>query len=302
MHIADTFLHLQQAGHPQYVEWLKSFDIQTVSQKDLQILNRDMKKDLQDWLNRVSKLRREYYALNYFTCLQLLRINREFYNLINSNDHQISRKVFLLLLSLSPDLTTENIRNVVSAAKFQLVSPESMSLSSVHDDRTHIIDIPDEVSKLTEEERELYHSCITDYEFEPSLALAAIRKCGANEDDVVEWCLNSDNQKMFRNTSKDESFNAELNKLQIIDRNNATVQELMDLEFSEDLSIEAVKLYGEDLTQCMEYCSDQILAKSDSTSDDENISLECVNSVYSDVEISESDEELSDTEGSPLSE
>ena len=273
-----------------------------VSQKDLKILNRDMKKDLQDWLNRVSKLRREYYALNYFTCLQLLRINREFYNLINNNDHQISREVFLLLLSLSPDLTTEDVRNVVSAAKYQLVSPESMSLSSVHDDRTHIIDCPDEVSKLTEEEKELYDSCVTNYEFEPCLALAAIRKCGAEEDHVLEWCYNPDNQKMFRNTSKDESFSGELNKPQIIDRNNAIVQELMELEFSEDLSIEAVKLYGEDLTQCMEYCSNQILAKSDSTSDDESILLECVNSIYSDVEISESDIELSDTEGSLLSE
>ena len=301
MHIADTFLYLQRAGHPQYVEWLKSFDIETMSQKDLRILNQDMKKDLQEWLDRVSMLRREYYALNYFTCLQLLRINREFYNLMNSNDHQISREVFLLLLSLSPDLTIKNIVNVVSAAKSQLISPESMSLPSVHDDSIPITDIPDEVRKLTGEEKELYDSCITDYEFEPCLALAAIHKYGSNEDDVVAWCYNPDNQKMFRNASKDESFNAELKNSQTIDRSNATVQELIELEFSEDLSIEAVKLYGEDLTQCMEYCSNQILVKSDSISDnesiydDESILLECVTSAYSDVE-------MSDTEGSLLSE
>ena len=304
MHIADTLLHLQRAGHPQYIEWLKSFDIEIMSQKDLQILNQDMKKALQDWLDKVSKLRTEYYALNYFTCLQLLRINREIYDLVNSNDHQISREVFLLLLSLSSDLTIKNIKDVVFATKSQLISPESMSSSLDHDDRIHIIDevdIPDEVAKLTEEEKKVYHSSIDGYDFEPCMVLAAIHKCGSNEDDVAEWCFNPENQNMFRNASIDESSNAELKKSQI-DSNNAVVQELIEMEFSEALSIEAVKLHGENLTLCMEYCSNHILAESDSASDDESISSECSNSFYIDVKLSNSDVEMSDTEDSCLSE
>ena len=126
------------------------------------------------------------------------------------------------------------------------------------------------------------------------MVLEAICKFGSNEDDVVRWCLDSENQKMFENASKGEYFNPELNEAQI-DTSNATVQELIDLEFSEDLSIEAVKQCGENIVQCMKYCS-QILAKSDSGSisdtdrDDEGILLEPVAMLCSDVDVSDTDD------------
>ena len=278
-----------------------------MSQRDLQNLNQKMKKDLQNWLDEVSQLRTEYYALNYFTCLQLLKINKEFYKLINSNDDQISREVFLLLMSISPDLTIMKVKEVVSSTKCQLISSKSMSSSLAYDDSIHEIDIPGEFAKLTEEEKEVYDSSIEEWEFEPCMVLAAIRKFGSNEDDVVEWCLNPENQQLFINASKDESSNAEVEKSQI-DNNNAVVQELIDMDFSEALSIEAVKHCGEDLTLCMEYCSSQILAKSDSASDaytfDESISAEFNIIVSGDVEMGCSNLEmsLSDTEDSCLSE
>ena len=297
MHIADTLLKLQRAGHPQYIEWLKSFDFETTSQnnlqKDLQILNRNMKNDLQDWLNKVSNFRTEYYALNYFTCLQLLRINREFYTLVNSNDHQISREVFVLLMSISPDLTIMKVKEVVSTAKHQLVTPKSMNSSIDCDDSTYIIDevdIPGEVAKFTEEEKEVYQSSIDDYNFEPCIVIAAIRKCGANEDAVATWCFDSENQQMFRNATKGGSSSAAIQ----IDTNNAIVQELVDMKFPEALSIEAVKHYGEDLAKCMDYCSNQILAGydniSDADTDDESILLECAKS---DVDLSEAEDSYS---------
>ena len=297
MHIADTLLKLQRAGHPQYIEWLKSFDFETTSQnnlqKDLQILNRNMKNDLQDWLNKVSNFRTEYYALNYFTCLQLLRINREFYTLVNSNDHQISREVFVLLMSISPDLTIMKVKEVVSTAKHQLVTSKSMNSSIDCDDSTYIIDevdIPGEVAKLTEEEKEVYQSSIDDYDFEPCIVIAAIRKCGANEDAVATWCFDPENQQMFRNATKGGSSSADIQ----IDINNAIVQELVDMKFPEALSIEAVKHCGEDLTKCMDYCSNQILAGydsfSDTDTDDESILLECGKS---DVDLSEAEDSYS---------
>ena len=297
LHIADTLLHLQRAGHPRYIEWRKSFDLKPVCEKDMQKLNQDMKKDLQNWLDEVSNLRAKYYALNYFTCLQLLRINREFYDLMNNPDHQISREVFLLLLSLSSDLTIADIKEVVCTAEYHLVSSKSATLSLGIGGKIYNMDkenILNEIEKLTEEEKEVYDSCIDEYEFEPLMVLEAIRKVGSNEEDVADWCLDPVNKKMFE-SSKDEFSNADLNELQI-DTSNATVLELIDLDFSEDLSIEAVKQCGENLEQCMDYCSNHDLAKSDSGSisdtdrDDEKISLEPVVMLCRDVDVSDTDD------------
>ena len=291
MHIAETLLNLQRAGHPQYIEWLKCFDFETMSENDLQILIQEMKRDLQDWLDIVSNLRAKYYALNYFTCLQLLRINREFYNLINSNDYQISSEIFLLLLSISSDLTIENIKNIVSA-KYQLISSENMSLSLDHDDGIGIIDecdIPEEVSKLTTEEKEVYDSFVEDCEFEPCMVLEAIHQVGPDEDLVTEWCLDPQNIAKFSHVAKGESFDVDLNEPQI-DKNNAIVKELIGLEYSEALSIEAVKHCGEDLVLCMEYCTNQSDSISDAQTNDESISSEYGDTVCSDEEISDTED------------
>ena len=295
LYIADTLLHLQRAGHPQYIEWQKSFDLKTMCEKDMQKLNKEMKRDLQNWLDKISRLRTQHYALNYFTCLQLLRINREFYDLMKNPDHQISRKVFLLLLSLSSDLTIADIKDVVCTDKFHLISSKSVTLSLNNVDNVYNMDkdsILKEIENLTEEEKEVYDSCI-EYEFEPLMVLEAIRKCGCNEDDVAEWCFNPANKKMFENTSKGEYSNPELSEAQI-DTSNATVQELIDMKFPEDLCIEAVKQYGEDLEQCMEYCTNQAESDSGSISDtdrdDENISLEPVAMLCSDVDVSDTDD------------
>ena len=257
-----------------------------------------MKKNSQNWLDKVSKLRTEYYALNYFTCLQLLRINREFYDLINNPDHQISREVFLLLLSLSSDLTITDIEEVVRTAEHHLISSKSAMLSLGNDDIVCNKDENDtlkEITKLTEEEKKVYDICVEGYDFEPCMVLVAIQEVGPNEEEVVKWCFDPENKRMFENTSKDESSLTDLNETQI-DTSNATVKELIELEYSEDLSIEAVKQCGENLEQCMEYCNNQILAQSDSGSisdtdrDDESISLEPAVMLCSDVDVSDSED------------
>ena len=149
-----------------------------------------------------------------------------------------------------------------------------------------------EIENLTEEEKEVYDSCI-EYEFEPLMILEAIHKCGSNDDAVAEWCFNPANKKMFENTSKGEYSNPELSEAQV-DTSNATVQELIDLKFPEDLCIEAVKQYGEDFEQCMEYCTNQAESDSGSISDtdrdDESISLEPVAMLCSDVDVSDTDD------------
>jgi len=271
VHIADTMLHLQKAGHPQYVEWSRSFPCGTVTQNELQALNQQMKKDLQNWLKNVSSLRKRFYTLNYFTCLQLLRISKEFYCLINNCNHEVNNEILLLLMSLSPELTVEKIREVTSTAEAQSIAFKSLpSFSPDYDESCCIIDevdIPTEIEKLSEGEKEIFFSSVQDYNFDPGLVLAAIRQYGSNEDEVLNWCFDPKNVKMFESKPVVCEESVQLN-ISEIDINNTTVQELVELEFSESLSIEAVKSYGEDLTKCLEYCSNQTLARSAIFSDD----------------------------------
>lgn len=276
-------MHLQQAGHPHYVEWSKSYECKKITESELQDLNEQMKRDLQAWLNKVSSLRTQLHALNYFTSLQLLRISNEFYCLINNPNHEISNEIFLLLMSLSPNLTVRDIKKVTSTAEAQAIALRSLpSLTPPdHDESYQVmneIDVPGEIDKLNEEQKEVYFSSVQDYGFNPQLVLAAIRQYGSNEDDVLEWCFDPKNAEVFdrRPVASEDSLKATKSE---VDTSNATVQDLIDLEFPELLSIEAVKECGEELEKCIQYCSDKTLASSANFSDEtddisENILLD----------------------------
>ena len=280
MHIADTLLHLQQAGHPHYVEWSKSFGCNTVTQRELQDLNDQMKRDYQQWLIKVSSLRTNLYALNYFTCLQLLRISNEFYCLINNPNHEVSSKILLLLMSLSPSLTVGDIKAVTSTTEAQSIALRSLPTLTPpdHDESHHVMeaaDVPGEIDRLNEAEKELYYVSVNEYEFNPQMVLSAIRQYGSNEDDVLNWCLDPKNAEMFESKPKPD-VNEEPAKptTSEVDITNPVVQELIDLEYSETLAIEAVKMCGEDLTKCYDYCNNQtLLASSAMFSDDAHVEM-----------------------------
>ena len=281
MYIADTLFHLQKAGHPQYVEWSRSFACNTVTQNDLRDLNQQMKRDLQTWLAKVSSFRMKLYALNYFTCLQLLRISNEFYHLINNPNYEINNEILLLLMGLSPDLTVEKIKEVTSTDEAQSIAFKSLPSFTPpdHNESNYDIDeidIPGEVQKLTEREQEIYSSCTEEYEYNPRMVLAAIRQFGSSENKILEWCFDPRNAEMYETDAIVNEDSIELSVSEI-DISNTTVQELVDLEFSEDLAIEAVKTCGEDVTKCYDYCNKQTLAIfSDDTQDDipDNILLD----------------------------
>ncbi|XP_065899490.1 E3 ubiquitin-protein ligase rnf213-alpha-like isoform X3 [Dysidea avara] len=264
VHIADSLLHLQRAGNPQYIDWFKSCSCNTVNEKELEDLNQRMKRELQDWLTNVSSLRKRLYALNYFTCLQLLKISCEFYQLINNPEHHINKEIFLLLLSVSPDLTVESVKQVMSSTEAQTIALKSVCfnpLPSTQDETFYIIgEIDVEVENLSEEEKEIFTSVTTDFEYDPHLVLTALRHKGCDEEAVIDWCM--DNAKMYE--IKSTSDNLPVNKPESIeiDSSNSTVKELVDLEFSEAVAIEAVKACGEDIGKCLDYCSTQILSKS----------------------------------------
>ena len=206
-----------------------------MDEKELEDINQQMKAKLQDWLANVSKLRKKLYALNYFTCLQLQKISCEFYQLIDNPEYQINKEVFLLLMSISPDLTIEHVKEVMSSAEAQAISLKSFNapLPSAQGDSFHVVgEVHIEVEKLSEEEKEIYDTLITEYEYDPRLVLTALHHNGCDEEKIE------------------------------IDASNSTVKELIDMDFSEALAIEAVKKFGEDLDDCLDYCSTEYLAKS----------------------------------------
>ena len=290
VHIADALLHLQQAGHPDYVEWSKSYTCKTVSQNELNDLNEKMKKDLQKWLTKVSSLRTKLYSLNYFTCLQLLRISNEFYSLINNRNHEISNEIFLLLMSLSPNLTVEKIKEVTSTTEAQSIAYRSLPTFTPPDrEESHYFidegDVQGEVDRLNEAEKEIFFSAVEEFEFNPQLVLLAIHRYGSNGEDVLKWCFDQNNVQTFENKPviiKDEDFAEPTTS--VVDITNPVVQELInDLEFEESLAMEAVKKCGEDLTKCLEFCSKQT---ADSTMFSDETQDEISDSILFDADVS----------------
>ena len=280
MHIADTLLHLQQAGHPHYVEWSQSFGCNAVTQRELQDLNEQMKRDYQKWLNKVSSLRKNLYALNYFTCLQLLRISNEFHCLINNPNHEVSSEILLLLMSLSPTLTVDDIKAVTSTTEAHSIALRSLPTFTPPDrDESHCVmeaaDVPGEIDRLNEAEKKIYLLSVNEYGFNPRMVLLAIRQYGSNEDDVLNWCFDPKNAEMFESKPKPDVIEEPAKPTNSkVDITNPVVQELIGLEFSESMAIEAVKKCGEDLTKCYDYCNNQTLLTSSAVmSDDAQVEL-----------------------------
>ena len=247
--ITDKLLYLQQAGHPQYVEWSRTFVCNIVTHDDLKKLNDQLKMDLQNWRKKVSSLRKKIYALNYFTCLQLLRISNEFHCLINNPNHEISNEIFMLLMSLSPNLTVEKIKEVTSIAGAQEIAFKNL---------------PKEIDKLNKAQKETYVKSVQEYELNPRMVLAAIHLYGSNEEKVIEWCLDPKNQEMFESIHvvSEDSIKLNVSEVDIIN----TIQELIELEFSESLAIEAFQKYGDDISNCIDYCINKTLNDDANTS------------------------------------
>lgn len=272
VHIADTLLHLRRAGHPQYIEWYQSFACNAVTQNELQELHQQMKDHLQNWLNKVSVLRTKLYELNYFTCLQLLQISNEFYHLISNPDYQLSKDTLLLLMSISSDLTIEDVKSVTSTTEAQSMIEASRLSSECSEEfvDTSEIDIDTETSKLTDEQKKLFSTYSgKEYGFNPSMVLTAIHKFGPNEIEIEDWCLDPKNIRKFGTTP--DSKKAKIDHKVKIDVNNETVQELIRCDYSESLAIQAVEQCGEDIAICLEYLIDQRLDKisKDVTSEDQ---------------------------------
>lgn len=254
-------MQLRRAGHPEYIEWSRSFVCNTITQDVLKEVNQEMKTDLKNWLDYVSAQRKSVYVLNHFTCLQLLQISNELYGLINDCEHQISKEIFLLLMNISPDLKIEDIKKVTASTEAKSMC-SSHKIFSDNSEEFSSMDLPTEVNKLNDEAKKLFSEYTKEGDFNPFMVLTAIHKFGSDEDEIIDFCTDADNIRLFRNVSSNGKGKDDDKEIKI-DVNNPTVQELIKCTYSESLAIDAVKECGEDIASCLEYLADRTLNEAD---------------------------------------
>ena len=232
-----------------------------MDERELEDLDKHMKKELQNWLAYVTMQRNKFYVLNYFTCLQLLKISEEFFQMINYPDYEINKEILLLLMSISSELKIEDVKKVMSSTEAQEIALKSLNAPPTSSqDESYFVsrgDIDAEVEKLSEEAREIFNNAVA-MNYSKRLVLEALRHNGCeDEDNVIEWCM--DNDKAYAATALPVGDPEEPK----IDASHKIVKELVDdLRYPVGLAIEAVKECGEELDDCIGYCASKDLAKS----------------------------------------
>ena len=121
-------ISLQQVGNVKYLGWYMKFPCKGVIVEDLQRQVKQMENELERWKHEVESTRNTFYELNYFTTQQLLVLQREL-GKVRSSAAVLNEEaqVMVLLQSISNELTTTGVRNVVQKLPLQETSIDSSS-------------------------------------------------------------------------------------------------------------------------------------------------------------------------------
>lgn len=127
--IAEVLLALQQAGNVTYSGRVVMIDCEMGEfdpmQKpqyeelaaqhvaELSAHAKEMENALEEWEKEVKETRSHYYELNYYTTLQLLRLRKELGLIWHERHRPIETEVLALLHSISHEVTSENVHNVM---------------------------------------------------------------------------------------------------------------------------------------------------------------------------------------------
>lgn len=128
--IAEILLALRQAGNVAYSGHVVVIDcaVCMAGQEDeqsfqeelaMQLIHqliahfKEMKAALKVWENEVKESRKQFYALNYYTTQQLQRLRKELGHFWWNPHEQIEPEVLVLLQSISPAITSENVHSVL---------------------------------------------------------------------------------------------------------------------------------------------------------------------------------------------
>jgi hypothetical protein len=210
--IAEVLLALRQAGNVAYsghvvvVNCARCITSQEEKEQELQkqlakqhivdlsALAKEMEGALEDWENEVKESRRQFYALNYYTTRQLLKIRKEL-SLFRQNPHrQISPEVLVLLQSISPAVTSEDVQSTLMESEIPPGATES-DLKSLpppppSSSSSGIEKLQATEQTLTDAQKAILTNLTEYQDYSRSLVLKAFEKCGekANDYDIQHWC------------------------------------------------------------------------------------------------------------------
>ena len=245
--IAEVLLALQKAGNITYLGWKVSFDCATYTViglgekeevqlqeesadqkvKELQAYAKKMEEDLNMWENEVKVSRSHHYELNYYTTLQLLRLRKEL-GLVRQNPTKlVDPQILALLESISPKVTSDSVRNVISSLEKQVLDLQDVAtleentqiqptnieitedLSSaplntgLHTATPTAVEIPSASlssvtnnkphlteNDLTDSQKEIFTDLVEYKKYSKLLVLKAFEQLPANSNryDVQDWC------------------------------------------------------------------------------------------------------------------
>ena len=134
-------LCLQQAGNVTYSGWTVTFycatykvighgqkqelhlQEETAKQRVDQLCTcaKHMEDVLKEWENEVKESRSRHYELNYYTTLQMLKLRKELGLLQHNPGKSIDPEILGLLESISPNVSSESVHNVMADLKDQLL-------------------------------------------------------------------------------------------------------------------------------------------------------------------------------------
>ena len=102
----------------------------------LQQQAKEMEKELQTWENEVQQVRKEYYELNYYTTMQLLKLRKELGKFkISGQPHghtQINPQILALLESISTKISSHCVVEVVKSVLAEQQNRETSEFTAQH--------------------------------------------------------------------------------------------------------------------------------------------------------------------------
>ena len=238
--IAEVLITLQQAGNVKYIGWIYQVPCSSSDEiiSHLQAQAQTMEKELSEWNDSVFNARQEFCELNYFTTIQLVTLRRELGALNNpSSARDILPSVLVLLQSISSDVNSKNVREVVQNVVYpssginspllmpsstgdaeSVPSPDAKDLvhnenigSCSNDDPTLCED------ELTPEQKEIMIYIITKISCSKLLVLKAFEECkeDMNVYEYKMWCI--DHTDKYKFSEEDESNSDEDDSMVISD-------------------------------------------------------------------------------------
>ena len=281
--VAELLVLLQEAGYIDYTHFKLECGCSEYSREELEKIIEMLKIALFTWDKKLSKQRKNYPELNYYTSQQLLDLQKEFGKLNNDPDLIPSEKLKLLLLSVTPLPTSEKIRISISHAMAKLKEAEASKSSTKSEAKaiSTIVSAPvtasTTISDLSDEQKEIFEN-LKDMDMKATVIMAAFDALGegATEDELMEWCFSNEHKYSAEDDDDDlpDIATGDTDEEEDVAEDHPVVMELLEEEYSLKVAIEAVKKAKGDTQTAREYAAQldmgkEIVKQTSTNEDDE---------------------------------